>query len=48
LEEPDVEPEYLEKILRQKVGRRFIGYSGKEIPESEIEPTNECSIQIPP
>lgn len=47
LEEPEVDPEHLEKILRKHKGKSFIGYSGKDIPESEIETGGEVSIPIP-
>ncbi|OHS96836.1 hypothetical protein TRFO_09726 [Tritrichomonas foetus] len=50
LEEPDVDPQTLEKILRRNNHPEFKGYSGTVIDESEISvlsPENEPVVHIP-
>jgi hypothetical protein len=50
LEEPDVDPVTLEKVLRRSGHPEFTGYSGQEIDESEIDivsPENEPMIKVP-
>jgi transcription initiation factor TFIID subunit 7 len=50
LEEPDVDPVVLEKVLRRNGHHEFKGYSGQEIDDSEIDmvnPENEPLLRIP-
>lgn len=48
LDEPDVDPVELEKALRRKFGDMYKGYSGRDIPESELDtPSLDASVHIP-
>jgi transcription initiation factor TFIID subunit 7 len=50
LQEPEVDPVVLEKVLRRNGYSEFKGYSGQEIDESEIDnvnPENEPIVRIP-
>jgi hypothetical protein len=50
LEEPDVDPVVLEKVLRRNGHPEFKWYSGQDIDESEIDivnPENEPLVRIP-
>jgi transcription initiation factor TFIID subunit 7 len=50
LEEPDIDPVVLEKVLRRSGRPEFRGYSGQEIDDGEIDivnPENEPLVRIP-